>query len=283
MINALCIDVEDWYHPELVRGRTGEAPASQVSEAVRPLLELLDRHQTKASFFIVGELADQHPGLVRLIHQKGHEIGCHGFSHSPLWELNEALFKKELEDFQGVMGRVLGEVKVKGFRAPTFSLDERTQWALKILIDFGYQYDASIFPVKLNRLYGVRGAPPRPYRISLENVRNEDPRSLLIEFPLPLLSLGRLRIPISGGFYLRVLPLPLLYWGLKRMNRIHPFLLYFHPWEGYPGTPRLKLPLYNRFISYYGIDSAMKKLRFILQHFKFSRIDDILGVGEQGT
>lgn len=278
VINALCIDLEDWYHPELVRKKAGDSPVAQMPEAARPLLDLLDRYQVKVSFFIVGEVAEQHSSLVRLIHEKGHEIGCHGFSHRPLWELDRDLFKKELENFQRVMERILGGVEIRGFRAPTFSLDQRTRWALKILLDFGYRYDASMFPIKLNRLYGVNGAPSRPYRISLEDVRKEDPQSPLLEFPLPLLSIGRAKIPISGGFYLRILPLPLLYWGLRRMNQAHPFLLYFHPWEGYPGTPRLRLPLYNHLISYYGIDSAMKKLKFLLQHFRFSRVDHVLGL-----
>ena len=104
------------------------------------------------------------------------------------------------------MERILGKVKIKGFRAPTFSLDNRTKWALKVLLDHGYQYDASIFPVKLNPLYGMDGAPAQPYRISFEDVRKEDPHSPLLEFPLPLLTIGRLKIPISGGFYLRDFP-----------------------------------------------------------------------------
>jgi hypothetical protein len=158
-------------------------------------------------------------------------------------------------------------------------MDNRTKWALGVLRDFGYQYDASLFPVKLNRFYGVKGAPLQPYRISLKDVGEKDPGSSLIEFPMPLLTLGRMKVPISGGFYLRVCPLPILYWGLKRMNRQGPFLVYFHPWEGYVKTPKLKLPLYNRLISYYGIRSALGKVEFLLKHFRFSRVDRVLGLG----
>jgi len=169
-------------------------------------------------------------------------------------------------------------VSIRGFRAPCFSLDNRTKWALKVLIDHGYQYDASIFPVKLNPLYGVSGAPMQPYRISLEDVREEDPTSPLMEFPNPPLRLWRLKIPIAGGFYLRMFPFSFLLWGLRRINRKQPFLLYFHPWEGYAETPRLKLSFTNRLISYYGIHSALKKLEFLLNHFKFARVDQILGL-----
>ena len=278
MINALSIDLEDWYHPELVRKRSGGSPVPQIAAATQPILDLLDRYETKASFFILGEVAEGHPDLIQSIYERGHEIGCHGFSHKPLWELDENSFRKELEQFHGVMERILGKVEIKGFRAPTFSLDHRTKWALKVLVDFGYQYDASIFPVKLNRVYGLKGAPLEPYRISLENIVEEDPRSPLIEFPFPLLTIGRLKIPIAGGFYLRMIPLPFLYWGLRRINQIRPFLVYFHPWEGHRKTPKQRLPLYDHLITYYGSRSALGKLEYLLKRFRFTRVDEILGL-----
>ena len=253
-------------------------PIFQAPEATQQVLDLLDRYQTKGTFFIVGEVAERHPELVRLIFQKGHEIGCHGFSHHPLWKLSEELFREELRRFHSLMGGILEKVLIKGFRAPSFSLDNRTKWALRVLVDFGYQYDASIFPVKLNPLYGVSGAPMQPYRISLKDVREEDLASPLMEFPTPPLKLGKLKIPIAGGFYLRMFPISFLLWGLRRINRKQPFLLYFHPWEGYAETPRLKLSFTHRLISYYGIHSALKKLEFLLNHFKFARVDQVLGL-----
>jgi polysaccharide deacetylase family protein (PEP-CTERM system associated) len=277
MINALAIDTEEWFHSELLGGQ--RPPLFQAPEATQHVLDLLDRYQTKGSFFIVGEVAERHPELVRHIFEKGHEIGCHGFSHHPLWKLNEGLLREELRRFHSVMEEILGKVSIKGFRAPCFSLDNRTKWALKVLAEFGYQYDASIFPVKLNPHYGVNGAPIHPYRISLKDVREEDPSSPLVEFPTPPLRLWKFRIPIAGGFYLRLFPSPFLRWGLKRINRDQPFLLYFHPWEGFSKTPRLKLSRLNHFISYYGISSALKRLESLLNHFKFSRVDHVLGLG----
>jgi peptidoglycan-N-acetylglucosamine deacetylase len=275
-INALSIDLEEWYHSELVEGR--RSVFSQAAEATKPILDLLDRYQTKASFFVVGEIAEHNPHLIQSIFERGHEIGCHTFSHKLVWNLNENLFREELEHFHSVVERILGNVKMKGFRAPCFSIDNRNRWALKVLSDFGYQYDASIFPLKINTLYGVRGAPTRPYRISFEDVRKEDPRSPLMEFPLCPLMIGGLKIPISGGFYLRALPTFFLHWGMRRINRSQPFLVYFHPWEGYDKTPRFKLPLYNRVISYYGISTALKKFEFLLKHFRFARVDQVLGL-----
>jgi polysaccharide deacetylase family protein (PEP-CTERM system associated) len=276
IVNALSIDLEEWYHSDLVQGR--KCPFSQATEATQPILDLLDRYQTKASFFVVGEVAEQNPDLIQSIFQRGHEIGCHTFSHKLVWNLNEKLFREDLEHFHSVVDRILGKNRIKGFRAPCFSIDNRNKWALKVLSDFGYQYDASIFPVKINPLYGISGAPTQPYRISLKDVREEDPQSPLMEFPMSPLKIGGLKIPIAGGVYLRMLPLPFLYWGLRRINQSQPFLVYFHPWEGYEKTPRFKLPLYSRVILYYGNSSALKKLEFLLQNFKFTRIDKVLGL-----
>jgi polysaccharide deacetylase family protein (PEP-CTERM system associated) len=276
IFNALSFDLEEWYHSELVEGK--RSPFSQAEEATIPILDLLDRYRTKATFFVVGEVAEQNPHLIQLIFRRGHEIGCHTFSHKLIWNLDESLFREELKHFRSIMEKILGDVKIKGFRAPCFSIDNRNPWALRVLLDFGYQYDASIFPVKTNPLYGVRGAPTQPYRVSLKDVREEDPESPLVEFPMSPLKIGRLKIPIAGGFYLRLFPLPFLYWGLRRINRKHPFILYFHPWESHDKTPRLRLPIYKRVISYYGISSALRKLEFLLQHFKFARVDEVLGL-----
>jgi polysaccharide deacetylase family protein (PEP-CTERM system associated) len=275
-INALSIDLEEWYHSELVGGR--RAPSSQAAEATKPILDLLDRYQTRASFFVVGEVAEQNPDLIQSIFQRGHEIGCHGYSHTLSWKMDENSFRGELRHFHSVMEGILGKTEIKGFRAPCFSLDNRCKWVLRVLLDFGYQYDASIFPVKLSPLYGMSGAPTYPYRISLEDLRKEDPQSPLLEFPLCPLKIGGLKIPISGGFYLRALPRLFLHWGLRRINRSQPFLVYFHPWEGCEKTPRFKLPLFNRVISYYGISSALKKFEFLLKHFRFVRLDQMLGL-----
>jgi polysaccharide deacetylase family protein (PEP-CTERM system associated) len=275
-INALSIDLEEWYHSELVE--RSDSDISQAAEATQPILDLLDRYQTKASFFVVGEVAERNPKLIESIFRRGHEIGCHTFSHTLVWKLDEERFRWELEHFKVVIERILGKITLKGFRAPCFSIDNRNKWALKVLLDLGYQYDSSIFPLKINPLYGIRGAPTQPYRISLDDVRKEDPQSPLMEFPFCPLTFGRMRIPISGGFYLRVLPLPIIRWGLRRMNRSTPFLAYFHPWESYPDTPRVKTSLYNRVILYYGSNSVLKKLEYLLENFRFGRLDQLLGL-----
>jgi polysaccharide deacetylase family protein (PEP-CTERM system associated) len=279
LINALTIDVEDWYHPELVRSHLrSTSPRGRVSQAILPILHLLDQYQVKASFFILGDVARQCPDLVREIYEKGHELGCHGMSHRMLEDLGEEGLRKELMEFKKLISEILGDLEIKGFRAPTFSLNQKTKWALPILREFGYLYDASLFPVKFfgNRLYGVEKAPRFPYRICFDNPSQEDPKSPLWEFPAAVLQLGRLKIPISGGFYLRSLPGWFLKWALKQINREGPFNLYLHPWECDIHTPRVPLPFSSKWITYYGIHRAIKKLEELVKQFSFSRVDRVL-------
>ncbi len=278
-MNALSIDVEEWFHPELVQGKTlpGER-RGRLEVALRPLLGLLDQFNVKASFFFLGEVAREYPSLVQQLYQEGHEIACHGMSHRPLGVLGEERFRMEMEVFLRLMKDILGRVKILGFRAPTFSLNKETQWALPILKDLGFCYDASLFPAKIwgNRLYGVGGAPRRPYRISFDNFLEEDPENPFIEFPNTVLTWAGLPIPLGGGFYLRALPLWALVTGLKKVNRFVPFNLYIHPWEMDPSIPRLPLGLKNRWITYFGIESTFRKLEGLLKRFHFSRVDKVL-------
>ncbi len=277
--NALTIDLEDWYHPELVRDSLGAAlPDGRLSEIVPTILALLNRYHVKITFFVLGECASRFPALVQQIYKEGHEIGCHGMSHRMLGDLGEGRFRKELEDFNTLMKEILGDVPIKGFRAPTFSLNQNTKWALPILRDFGYLYDSSIFPKKLcwNPLYGLDDAPRHPYRISFEDLRREDSKSPLWEFPAAIARVAGFDLPVSGGFYLRILPAPVFRWGLERINRKGPFYVYLHPWECDEKTPRIPLPFLARCATYSGIRRTLSKLEELLKRFSFSRMDDVL-------
>ncbi|HSB05444.1 MAG TPA: polysaccharide deacetylase family protein [Thermodesulfobacteriota bacterium] len=277
--NAMTIDVEDWYHPELVRDHLGSGvPEERLSEVIPSILDLLNRYHVKATFFVLGEVASRFPALIRQIEQEGHEIGCHGMSHRMLGDLGEEGFKKEMEDFRNLTKEILGNVNIRGFRAPTFSLNPDTKWALPILRDFGYRYDSSIFPEKLfwNPLYGIDNAPRYPYRISFEDLCKEDPKSPLWEFPAAIARVGRIDLPVSGGFYLRTIPAFIFRWALDRMNRTGPFYIYLHPWECDENTPRIPLPFLSRGVTYYGIRKVLSHLEGLLKTFSFSRMDDVL-------
>ncbi len=277
--NVLTIDLEDWYHPELVRDHLGsQFPEGRLLEIVPTLLGLLDRYHGKATFFLLGDCAARFPALVRKIAEEGHEIGCHGMSHRTLGDLGQDGFTNELRDFQILMKEILGDAKIRGFRAPTFSLNQKTRWALPILTGFGYQYDSSIFPAKLfwNPLYGVDDAPRRPYRICFEDLCKQDPKSPLWEFPAAVARFGGMNFPVSGGFYLRVIPAFLFRWGLNRINKKDPFYVYLHPWECDQKTPRVSLPFLSSLATYWGIEKVFSKLEGLLNAFSFSRMDEAL-------
>jgi polysaccharide deacetylase family protein (PEP-CTERM system associated) len=276
--NALTIDLEDWYHPELVKRHVQGEPESQVVASGNEILDLLDRYCVRATFFVLGDVARKHPELVSRVRDKGHEIASHGMTHKPLWDLTPDELDGELKEFAELMARILGDgVTVRGYRAPTFSLDNRTKYAVECLVRNGYLYDTSIFPAK-NYVYGVADAPCTVYRPDAADVSRADEHSPLVEFPLTVYQLGKIRIPVSGGFYMRVLPYFLFRALLRRINRQRPFVIYFHPWETHRQTPRVKsLGLKSYFITYYGMRGALKKIERLLQDFEFEPMFDVLG------
>ncbi len=277
MINAFSVDLEPWYSAELVRRHFPSKEKDYIVESVMPILELLDRYNTKATFFVLGIVAEQHPEVVKNIFDKGHEIASHGYSHKMLHELGKEGFEQEIKKSVTLLETITGE-KPLGFRAPSFSLDNSTKWALEVLKTYGFKYDASIFPVK-TMLYGVPKAPLHPYRPAMDDITQENHDGKIIEFPMTVLRLWK-NIPIAGGFYFRTLPFWFLRWSLKRVNRTGPAIIYVHPWETHPQTPRLKtLGFTSRFITYHGIGSALKKLEGLLREFEFKPVYEVLRLG----
>ena len=277
MINALSIDLEYWYSAELVRKKTSEKDIypKDLECSVLPLLELLDKYHTKATFFILGAVAEEQPDIIRKIHDRGHEIASHGYSHIPLNELGKQKFEEEIKKSVTLL-KAITKKKILGFRAPSFSIDPSTKWAFQVLEEYGFRYDSSIFPMK-TKLYGVKHAPISIYKPSKEDITRHDESSTLIEFPLTVYK-SVLTLPISGGFYFRLFPYFLLKYWYHQINKKRPFVLYFHPWELSIDTPRIELPIVDKFITYHGIKSALSKFEILLQDFKFKPIKDILGL-----
>ena len=273
MINALVIDLEHWYCLELLRNRIPENPVDQILESVRPILDLLDDHKTKATFAVLGTVAEQHPGLVKEIHDKGHEIASHAWSHKTLHELGKEAFEDEIKKSVNILKSITSEPPM-GFRAPSFSIDNTTRWAFELLEKYGFKYDASVFPIK-TMLYGLPDAPLHIYRPSKEDVTKNDPNGKIIEFPMTVLKLGK-NIPIAGGFYLRAMPLWFLRYGIRETNKDRPAIIYIHPWETYCSTPKLKVPLFSRFVTYQGINCALNKCDSLLNEFNFMPIIDVI-------
>lgn len=274
MKNALSIDLEFWYSAELVRPYAHES-TDLIVEMTNPVLDLLDLYKTRVTFFVLGKVAERYPELIKEIYDRGHEIASHSYSHKTLYDLGKDGFEYEIKKSMNLLERITGE-KVKGFRAPTFSITNDTIWALEILEKFEFTYDSSVFPMK-SVLYGVPNAPLHPYRPSYTNLAKEDESNerKILEMPLAVYRLGFINIPISGGFYLRSLPITALKALIKRSFREGSAVIYLHPWEIIPIAPRVSLPLSARFITYYNIDSTFSKLTNLLKNFDFTTVEEI--------
>lgn len=289
------VDVEDWFHPELVRARVASGdPRTVVERGTDALLERFARHGVRATFFLLGEVAGRHPALVRRIVDGGHEIACHGMTHRPLWALDRESFRAELRAFRAAVREALGTeaapgggaagrsragaAAAVGYRAPTFSLDRSTAWALDVLREEGFRYDSSIFPARAS-LYGVAGAPLGIYRPAAGDLARHDPAGPIVEFPVAVARFGPLRVPAAGGFYLRALPWAGLCFLLDRIARERPFALYLHPWECVTGLPRARLGPAAALITYLNLDSVPGKLERLLQRYRFVPMREALEAG----
>jgi len=271
LLNILTVDLEDWYHPEYVRKETLPHKSERIQYSLKTTLDLLNRRSIRATFFIVGELAEKHPEIIEKIRENNHEIAFHGYYHKPLWELKAQELRTEIERFNALTGE-----KCAGFRAPSFSLSNRTRWALKILEDCGCKYDSSLFPAK-TPLYGVWNAPTTPYKPSHENITEKDEKTNLWEFPLLVYGMKGVNVPVAGGFYMRFFPASLITRAIKKLNRQgFPAVIFFHNWELDPETPRLKLGLYRYFVTYHKLKETSKKLERLLSKFTFTSIKEYM-------
>jgi len=270
--NILSVDIEEVFHGEYTRQYYNSDVKYRTPENVQIVLDLLSTYNVEATFFVLGEIAEKFPEVVEMIKEYGHEISFHGWSHTPLWKLNEELFKEEIERFKRIYPGC------KGYRAPSFSLNNSTKWALKILKEKKFCYDSSIFPV-WTPLYGVYSAPQKPYRPSLDDLSKEaDENYGIIEFPLTVYNLLGIKIPIAGGFWLRFWDIKIIEKGIVSLNRKEvPAVVYVHNWELDPETPRLKLNLYGSFVTYFNIRKTLKRLKRLLQKFEFTNFDEYLG------
>lgn len=272
--NALSFDLEHWYTATLVRESVTD-PEDHIEESVDIVLNILDDYSVTATFFVVGEVAEEYPDLVAKVANAGHELGTHGYTHTPLSELNEDSFKTELTNSKAAIERA-ADVEVRGFRAPNFSITRKTKWALNVLLEEGFTYDSSVFPIK-TPMYGVRGAPTKPYHIDLHKPFSDIGATKLLEVPVAVHP--RVRIPVAGGFYARLLPQQVQSWGINALNkRRSPAVLYFHPWEFNPDVQTNEPPVHARIVSYHGIDRTETKLRYLLEEYPFASVSEILPI-----
>ena len=273
-MNLLGIDFEDWYHPQLVEPFVSkEKKVPSMFKGLDKILDLLRKNDSKATFFVVGDLLESNPEILDKIMSGGHEIGFHTMKHTRLDSPNfRSEFKEELKRFEKLtFGKSIG------FRAPTFSLNEKSSWAIDELVSNGYKYDSSIMPAKTN-MYGMPSSERFPYRITSSSLGKNDPNGTLIEFPLMVTKFLGKTIPSAGGFYLRSLPLKIIKNAIKSYQQKEiPASFYIHSWELTPEyIPKIKLPKKNHFITFHNIAKTFSKMNDLLQEFEFTTFESYL-------
>jgi len=273
--NALTVDVEDYFHVAALSAsiprQQWDACESRVVDNTRRLLTLFERFAVRGTFFVLGWVAERQPRLVREIHERGHEVACHGFSHQLVYEQSPAQFRAETVHAKKLLEDITGEA-VLGYRAASYSIVRKSLWALDVLAELGFAYDSSIFPVR-HDLYGIPGAKRVPHRMSTPGGAS------IVEWPLATARVLGCRLPVAGGGYFRLLPYWLSRWGLASINRLEaqPFIFYLHPWEIDPHQPRVTAGLLSRFRHYTNLDKCEPRLRRLLGEFRFATVREGLG------
>lgn len=275
MINALTIDVEDYFNVTAfegcIRPEDWDNYPLRVGDNVLKILDILDEFSVRATFFVLGWIAERQPSIVKEIKKRGHEVGSHGYWHRLIYRTGQEAFRQDISKAKELLEDITGQ-PVIGYRAPSYSIVKESLWALDILAGEGYLYDSSIFPV-VHDIYGLPGANRFPHEIHTRC-------GTIKEFPISTLSIPKLRfsIPVAGGGYLRFLPVCAIKKAITHINMREgqSAVIYFHPWEIDPGQPRIKAPLKSRFRHYTNLGSTVAKIRCLLSAFSFRPMSEIL-------
>ena len=268
--NALTIDVEDYFQvsafaPYIPRDHW-ERRDCRVERNVERILQMLDDHGTKATFFTLGWIAERHPQVVRRIVEQGHELASHGYGHERASDLTESAFFSDIDSAKKILEDLSG-CSVTGYRAPSFSIGEGNLWAFDCLERAGYRYSSSIYPIRHDH-YGMPDAPRFAHRV----------RGALVEVPVTTARLLNRNWPASGGGYFRLMPYALSSWLLRQVNQNdgQPVIFYFHPWEIDVDQPRVEgINAKTRFRHYVNLHRTEGRIRRLLRDFSWARMDEI--------
>lgn len=274
--NAMTVDVEDYFQVSAfensVRREDWSSYPLRVGRNVEVILTLFADCGVRATFFILGWVAERQPEIVKRIAAAGHEIASHGYAHQRVHDLSPARFRADVDRARKVLEDIAG-LSVRGYRAPSFSINGSTPWAFEILAEEEYAYSSSIYPIRHDH-YGMPEAPRFPFRPLRERP--------FLEVPITTFVLGGLNLPCGGGGYFRLLPSEVCHWGLRRVNKKErkPAVFYFHPWELDPDQPRIDgAAAKARFRHYTNLKHMRKKLERTLSRFPWNRMDHVFGLG----
>jgi len=273
MKNALTFDVEEYFHAEafarVLRPEEWPTLESRVTRSTERLLDILDRERVRATFFVLGWVAERHPSLVREIASLGHEIACHGYGHRMIQHLSRPDFERDVIRAKRALEDAVGR-PVLGYRAPTFSIMRATLWSLDVLIEAGFRYDSSIFPVVHDR-YGIPDAPRFPHRLKAPGGGE------ITEFPMSTMTVLGRRLPVAGGGYFRLFPYRVTRRAIARINgERQPAMVYLHPWEFDPEQPRLPVGPLTRFRHLVNVGKTEPRLRRLLTEVSFAPASEVL-------
>ncbi|MXO59528.1 DUF3473 domain-containing protein [Altererythrobacter salegens] len=270
MVNGLSVDVEDWFQvgafESVIERDDWPSLVDRVERNMHAILDMFDEAGVSATFFALGWVAERHGGMMREIVNRGHELASHGWDHGRVFRMDRASFGADIERARKVLEDTSGS-RVRGYRAPSFSIDVRTPWAFQELAEQGYTYSSSVAPVAHDH-YGWAEAPRFAFRPL--------PWSDLIEIPVTTAMFAGRRLAAGGGGFFRVIPYAFSRWAIRQVNRHEgrPAVFYFHPWEIDPGQPRVAgAPLKSRLRHYTNLDRMSGKLRQLVGEFAWGRMD----------
>jgi polysaccharide deacetylase family protein (PEP-CTERM system associated) len=273
MKSALTFDIEEYFHAEAFAGGLNpeEWPSlpSRVNASTQRLLDLLDRNRVRATFFVLGWVAEREPALVREIASLGHEVACHGHGHRMITRLTRRELADDVVRAKATIEDVIGR-PVHGYRAPTFSIVQETLWSLDVLAEAGFRWDSSIFPIVHDR-YGIPDAPRFPHRRATSGGE-------IIEFPPSTIEVMGRRLPVAGGGYFRLLPYRMTRWALRRITEGEgqPAMVYLHPWELDPEQPRLAAGAFAQVRHRINMHKTEARLARLIDEFEFAPAGEVL-------
>ena len=272
--NALTIDVEDYFHVAALKSQIPVASWSarecRVERNVDVLLQMFDDANVTATFFTLGWVAELYPKVVEAIAKQGHEVASHGYSHQLIYNQAPEVFREETFKSKHILEDII-QAPVRGYRAASYSITGKSLWAIDTLVEAGFEYDSSIFPVR-HDLYGIPDFPKQPH------VYKGSEKGPIVEFPISSVRLAGYQLPIAGGGYFRLFPYWFTKFGLGKINREgDAFMFYLHPWEVDPEQPRVRgVGLKSTFRHYNNLDKCQARLAQLLNDFKFSSMENVL-------